>query len=652
MEKPSPRRTTLLVGIGIAAVAGALSWADIPYLSAFLRLVLLGSGVLLLLWLLWRGLRVFLWKVGRRLAFSYFLIGVLPIPMVLLLLGFVAYLLAGFFLGHVFRDAVDDLQGEMELLARGRAAALVRHGAAPASPVPGISFVDYRNGRRVGDDRRLPATWPAWTAARQPHGEATYREPESRFFARPDGTLTLAAAAAQDGWGTVAVYTGHLGREISRRAGLWIEVDPPGQQDSDVVQLQIWDRRIPLQRLQTQLEDPEGEKFLKRLSRGERFWDDAMLSWGEISGPLYDLASGRQLSEFVVASLRATPRNVSGHLFTGSAVDASTWLAVLLLSLLLLNVYCVATVMAVFMIFGLSRAVNRLSRGTTAVRQGDFSVRIPVRRKDQVGDLQRSFNEMAGDLETLVASATQKELLDKELALARDLQKSLLPTDLPAPDRIEIATLFEPSAALGGDYFDVLRLSERELAVIIADVSGHGLSTGLRMAMIKAAFTILIEETQDPEQILRRLDTVVRTRGEKRFFVTATLSLLDLATGSLRLTNAGHPPTYLVRRGEAEEILLPGSALGGLGRAYGKRTLQLEPGDVLVWLSDGLIEATDAAGEPFSYEGVARALTDGTNPGGLSAFEIRDRLLAAVARHTGGTPPDDDRTLVVMRWKG
>lgn len=651
MEKPSSRKTLLLAATGIVALAGVLAVLDIPYLSTFLRLTFVGSGLLLLLWVLWRGFRTFLWKVGRRLAFSYFLIGVLPIPMVLLLLGVVAYLLAGFFLGHVFRDATEDLQTELDLLARARVTALARDGSVPRGLVPGIASADYRDGRRIGDDRRFPAAWPRWIPA-PASGQADHGEPQIRFFTRPGGNLTLAAAASQDGWGTVAIYTGDLGREISRRGGLWAEVDPPGQQDSDVVYLQIWNYRIPLQRLQVQPDDPEAEKFLKRLSQGERFWDDSMLSWGEISGPLYDLASGRQLAEFVVASLRATPRTISRHLFTGSSVDTGTWLALLLLSLLLLNVYFVATLMAVFMIFGLSRAVNRLSRATDAVRHGEFSVRIPVRRKDQVGDLQRSFNEMAGDLETLVASATQKELLDKELALARDLQQSLLPADLPAPDRLEIATLFEPSAALGGDYFDVLRLSDRDLAVIIADVSGHGLSTGLRMAMIKAAFTILIEETQEPEEILRRLDSVVRTRGEKRFFVTATLSLLDLETGSLRLTNAGHPPTYLVRRGEAEEILLPSSALGGLGHTYGRRTLALEPDDVLVWLSDGLIEATDAAGEPFSYEGVARALAGGTHPGDLTAAGFRDRLLAAVARHTGGTPPDDDRTLVVMRWKG
>jgi sigma-B regulation protein RsbU (phosphoserine phosphatase) len=184
--------------------------------------------------------------------------------------------------------------------------------------------------------------------------------------------------------------------------------------------------------------------------------------------------------------------------------------------------------------------------------------------------------------------------------------------------------------------------------VVIADVSGHGLSTGLRMAMLKAALLILIEETRDPEEILRRLDAVVRNNDD-RTFVTATLAIVDLGRGTLRLTNAGHPPTYLIRGRQVQEIMLPGSPLGGLGHTYGKATVPLQAGDLVVWLSDGLIEAVGGDGEPFGYDRVAETLASGRV--GQNANEVRDRLLAAIGGHVGDLPPEDDRTLVVMRYR-
>jgi sigma-B regulation protein RsbU (phosphoserine phosphatase) len=352
---------------------------------------------------------------------------------------------------------------------------------------------------------------------------------------------------------------------------------------------------------------------------------------------------------------------VRRHLFSGSAeLDVGAWSALVGFAVLLFNVYAAAALMAGVMIYALSRAVNRLSKATAAVRAGDFSVRIPVRRRDQVGELQRSFNQMAENLEQLVATATQKELLEKELAIARDLQKSLIPSVLPSGDGVEFATLFEPSAAIGGDYFDILRLDEDRLAVIIADVSGHGLPTGLRMAMIKSALIILAGQAMDPDDILRRLDTVVRLDQPGRFFVTATFAVVDLRRGELELTNAGHPPTYIVRGGGVREVMLPGSPLGGLGQDYGRERLALEPGDVVVWLSDGFIEACDADSEPFGYDGIERVLAAvaaaappplNGQPPGPSATTVRDALVAAVQRHTAGARPDDDRTLVVMRYK-
>ena len=150
---------------------------------------------------------------------------------------------------------------------------------------------------------------------------------------------------------------------------------------------------------------------------------------------------------------------------------------------------------------------------------------------------------------------------------------------------MEFSTLFEPSAAIGGDYFDVLRVDEDRLAVVVADVSGHGLPTGLRMAMLKAALVILVEERKPAEEILRRLNGMVRAEEKQRFFVTATIAVIDFRRHHLQITNAAHPPSYLLRRGQAHEILLTGSPLGALGDEYGRHDVALEPGYFSIALS-------------------------------------------------------------------
>jgi HAMP domain-containing protein len=515
----------------------------------------------------------------------------------------------------------------------------------------------------------VPALAPAPLAVREEPGLP--RLP--RFICRADRGPTLAAATGSARRGVIGIYDGDLDREVSQRSGLWVETNRPDDPDENM-HITLGGYELPPLTPRPARDLGEAQKFFKKQSRGDWFWDSQMLWWGQSSGPLLDAESGRQIAPTLQVNLSGTPRILKAHLFNVDGdIDARSWGLLVALALLLANVYAVAAAMAFFMIVGLSRAVNRLSTATDAVRRGDFSARIPVRRRDQIGELQRTFNEMALNLQMLVAASAQKELLEKELALARDLQNSLIPSHLPSGEGVEFATLFEPSAAIGGDYFDVLRVSPRELAVIIADVSGHGLSTGLRMAMLKAALLILIEQTRDPQEILLRLDAVVRANSETRFFVTATLATFDVRLGRLSLTNAGHPPTYVVRStGAVEEIMLPSSPLGGLGHSYVRRDLQLERGDIVVWLSDGLFEGVDASDEPFGYERVKEALAAPATSGAagatatsrgtarpsrppateMTAARVRDRLLAAVASHVGELPPSDDRTLVVMRWLG
>jgi serine phosphatase RsbU (regulator of sigma subunit) len=632
----------LLPVVGFSAAVGLLVGPGAMRLTA--AVLLLGALLVVLVWGFTRFLRWFLWRVGRRLAFSYFLIGVLPIPMIGLLAALNGYLLSGYFLGHLYRDAGDQLRSEM---SRAAVTEMKRPGEGTRGGRSSGRFVfaRYRQGERIGGDDRLPPRWPEWL------DEARDDDSFVGYVALADGTPTMISTAGGPDRGVLALFDGNLSEELSQRSDVWIELyrsDDP--QIDSVIRLNILGQDFALLPVNAKRTGGRAEFFgIQEGAAADQepdFFQRPLLWWGELAGSLRALDGGAQVSDYVLATMNGTLTIVTTHLFSGSAeVDTAIWAAAISATVILGAVYALAVIMSLYIIFTLTRAVNRLSSATEAVRRGNFSVRIPVQRRDQIGELQRSFNQMSANLETLVASEAQKEVLEKELRIARDLQQSLLPADLPHNSYLEFSTLFQPSAAIGGDYFDILRIDDHRLAVIIADVSGHGLPTGLRMVMIKAALVILVEEAKAPHEILRRLDAMVR--DEQRIFVTATIGIVDVRTGELELTNAGHPPTYLIRDGEVEEILLPGNPLGTLGETYGHKLVELHSGDHVVWLSDGLIEATNGAGEPFGYERVRESLA-GDFP---DADSLRHRLVGAVAEHTGGHPIDDDQTLVVMRFK-
>lgn len=662
-KKPGrTRRWRRAAGLLACVLALALSIValrlDAPLAVNVLAWLVGGMAAVVILWagVLWVQRRL-LWRVGRRLAFSYALFGLLPFLLSLVLVIVAAYLLSGFFLGHLYRDAAIGLQEELEavsaFLIQPLEMGLLDPSGLPAE-LGGAALAYYQNDLRAGGDPRAPDGFPVWLETDDEFEGQRRRSRVPPLVALPDGSATLAAAFRRGTSAVVAFYDpgsmGLLERELSRRSDVWTRLRRQGETDGVGWRVQIFDgTEFVLQPLARTQGGAEREAFFESLDA-----DFPLSIVGvEMAGPLHSFASGEAVSPPVSASLAATQPIVFRHLFSSSGqVDTLGWIAFFIPTFLLLDVFVAATVMALFMILGLSRAVNRLSAATGAVQAGDFSARIPVRRKDQIGALQRSFNEMAGGLERLIAERTARRALERELEFAREVQKNLIPGQGLQVEGVEFATFFEPSAAIGGDYFDILELpgeGESEsgrLGVVIADVAGHGLSAGLRMAMLKAGLLTLVEEGKPARQLIPALDSLVR-KASDRIFVTASLSLIDLSTGVIEMTNAGHPPAYLLRDGEIEEILLAGSPLGALGDDYGFRRFELEPGDVMVWLSDGFIEAASADGEVFGYERTMESLKGSAD----SAREVRDRILDEVHRYTEGVGADDDLTLVVMRYQ-
>ena len=662
-------QTTLLIsGLIFALLRGLAVALDSGFLMTLSKLALACLVLVALAWafrVLWRS---FFWRVGRRLAFSYFTVGVLPMAMLALIFLLAAYMFGGFLLGHLYRDALDDLDDELQAAAETRVADLLHRKAGLPDRVGDLAFVEYGDGRKLSGDAEAPPLWPDWldpsagggnkaAGTGSNTGAADGRHP---FVGLADGRISAAAVARAEDRGVLVYYAGNLDAELRRRTHVWVDLlrdDDPRRKAT--TRLQIFGREFRLGGLWLDRTPEQSAAYFELnppASAGKpRLWEKPTILWMESTGSLPLLATGQPASESIAAALASSPPSLfRAMLSTSAEVDSAAWLALVGVAVLFAEIYLVAAGIAVFMIFGLSRAVNRLSRATEAIGRSDFSTRIPVRRKDQLGDLQRSFNSMSEHLEELVQTAAQKEVLDKELALARQVQQDLLPAGIDERPGVEFSTYFEPSAAIGGDYFDILDAGDGKVAVVIADVAGHGLAAGLRMALVKSALTLLVEDRIAAPAILARLHRLLRSKPGERSFVTASLSIFDPANGALELSNAGHPPAYVVRvAGDVEELLAPGVPLGALGAgaagagAPGAAAARLAVGDAIVWLSDGLIECCSAGGEQFGYERTRRHLEGPA----VHAAQVRDRLLDAVRRHTGGLPADDDRTLVAMLYR-
>ena len=260
----------------------------------------------------------------------------------------------------------------------------------------------------------------------------------------------------------------------------------------------------------------------------------------------------------------------------------------------------------------------------------------------------------------LFTDALERERLARELALAREVQQRLLPQSIPQIDGLEVAAAERPAREVGGDYYDVVRLGEDCLGLIVADVSGKGAPAAFYMAELKGVFQAGSRLTRAPGELLAGANDALSPSLGRGVFVSAVYAVIDAEAGTLALARAGHPPAVLVRdcdRPDGGRWLLRGDGLAlGLDRrgdlfrqTLAEQTVRLVPGDTVVLYTDGLVEARDPAGEEYGYDRLA-AYVEAQR--GADAATLRDRLLAEHRAWAGHAEPDDDTTLVVIRWTG
>jgi sigma-B regulation protein RsbU (phosphoserine phosphatase) len=269
---------------------------------------------------------------------------------------------------------------------------------------------------------------------------------------------------------------------------------------------------------------------------------------------------------------------------------------------------------------------------------------------NQLGEMAQSFDRMTESIVSLLSTVAEKERLQSEIEIAATIQRNLLPKEGPQFRGVSFSAHFEPTASIGGDYYDVFNLDKTRLAVAIGDVSGHGLSTGLVMAMVKAAITTLVEEGADETSLFKRLNELVYRSTERRAFMTLAFTIFDLERGTIRHTNAGHLYPYLLRNGVDAPLSIESPSLPlGVRESILTHTVEAElhEGDAIVYLSDGIVEAQDENGDPFGFDQLELLLARQQD---RSPSAVRDAILDAIADHCGTRPADDDRTGMVLRF--
>jgi serine phosphatase RsbU (regulator of sigma subunit)/anti-sigma regulatory factor (Ser/Thr protein kinase) len=249
------------------------------------------------------------------------------------------------------------------------------------------------------------------------------------------------------------------------------------------------------------------------------------------------------------------------------------------------------------------------------------------------------------------AEARERERMEQELRVARLIQQTLLPHELPNLPGYEIAAYYRPAREVGGDFYDFLYFEDGQVGLIIGDVTDKGVPAALVMATTRTLLRAGAERLINPSAVLERVNELLHPDIPQRMFVTCLYALLDPASGRLRYANAGHDLPYRRHQDGVDELRATGMPLGLMpGMTYEEKEVMLAPGDTVLFHSDGLVEAHNVQGDMFGFPRLQEMM--GLQPEDDSRSVI-EYLLQALADFTGDAwEQEDDVTLVTLRRGG
>ncbi len=317
---------------------------------------------------------------------------------------------------------------------------------------------------------------------------------------------------------------------------------------------------------------------------------------------------------------------------------------------------CIGLLMAIFQGIRITKPIRNLAYRATQIAQGDLQTRVEVTTRDELGQLAENFNFMADQLLILLQESAKQGAVQKELEVARNIQETLVPPDeIVDKPFMRLSGYFEPASECGGDWWTYHELEDGKVLVVIADVTGHGVPSAMITATAKSAVDTLRAVTNDNltvTYLLEILNRAILESAKRKFVMTCFASIIDPKNHTITFANAGHNFPYIYRtvegRGKFNVLMTRGNRLGDMAEStYQAKQEKLQPGDVIVWYTDGIVECESELGEEYGekrFRNSIRKLAD------KEPDEIRDGVVAAAGHFFGEMPHKDDITMVIGRY--
>ncbi|HJZ62727.1 MAG TPA: PP2C family protein-serine/threonine phosphatase [Candidatus Acidoferrum sp.] len=591
-----------------------------------------------------------LWSLRNRLIVAYLFIALVPVLLTAVLTLFFATLLYRQFGGYILSQ---DLRRRVNIVEAGgeQIASALEH--APPSMQEQVAEKIISDQEHTVYDSDLPGLTIEITP-QSAHSSKIPAGPKRSFagFVQQDKRLFLVSVRA--------VKSPYGERIIHLRAPITSSFLSSLAPELGSVQLVLLDLSAanPADTLEL-----SGQKYQTATTIFDRhrilqsatgFWD------ADVSGvtrfeALVEGTDGRaQTYRPVLARFTTRPSQLNSMMFASVGDLGLVYVYTLgVLAVLFFLVEIAALITGVVMTRRITSAVDGLYRATQFVQNRDFSHRVKIESRDQLGVLGESFNLMVGDISNFIEEQKRHQRLENEISIAREVQSQLFPQKLPAIQGVQLEAVCKAARMVSGDYYDFIQLNPTTLAIAVADISGKGISAALLMASLQASLRSLLLApgciTQSTGELVAQLNNhLVRNTGDDRF-ATFFIAIYDSSSRILRYTNAGHLPAFCICDGAAVSLEEGGMVLGVVEDYVYEEGKHLVPKHaMLVGYSDGLIEPENVYGEEF---GIHRLRDAAIRLHNGSPRTVALGLMQAADEWAGTPEQADDMTVIVARME-